>query len=1011
MGGCLAAGFAPASAADLALRIRVGMNDPEPTCWDGSLEVTGASLAAVEGWRFEQADALTGPNSWKFATREVTERKKAGNSKAAATARARRVRIPMNDNGLLIRLAAVRPDSLLHFKTAAGDFDLALRDLSLGRTLELLGGRVEAARVADFEPLAQTFDDEDFPALTIAPDGRWLACWISFKPGLDRHERAKSWTGAPANFDQLAVPTGGDQVWLRSRTPQGAWTAPVPVTEPGRDVFKCCTAVDGSGTAWVAWAERENGVFSVKARGYSPDGKAGAALPISAGPGNHHSPVAITAADGRVWVAWQGADPEGKWFRIFARHQTATGWSEPADVSGSAAGHAWSPELAAGRGSGARIALVWDTYDLGDYDVRAREFALDGTPGPMLTVADSPNYEARPSAAYDAAQHLWVAYEVGGPSWGKDWGACDSQDGIGLYKERQIAVRVLEGSSWKAPQADVTKALRGPVGRQNAKKAAPAASEADQAQPSAAESSRKPGEEAGAGPRQGATVLNNLARLAADGQGRIWLLSRTRDGSFHTPVGGVWMNYASWLNGNQWTGPVLLPHSDNFLYNRPSIAATDSGIAIAHSTDHRQDRVAQWMQSRKGRKAGAAAATPRDPFDNDVYISVLDTAEDSKSPSLAELPAAPPKQPSAATIAERAAVERIRAYRAKVLGTELRILRGEFHRHTELSGDGLGDSALEDMWRYSVDVASMDWVGNGDHDNGGGREYPWWLIQKTTDAYQLPGRFDPLFTYERSVPYPEGHRNVVFAQRGIRTLPRLPISDRDVGMPAPDTQMLYRYLRQFQGICASHTSATDMGTDWRDNDPVVEPFVEIYQGARQNYERPGAPRSPTEGDAIGGWRPKGFVNLALKKGYRLAFESSSDHGSTHISYCLVYAKDPTRQAILDAMKARHTYGATDNIVADLRCQAGSRECIMGDALHTAEAPVFNLKLAGTAPFTKVTLVKDDEEIQVWTPGTEQVELSWTGEKLPQGATSYYYFRGEQANTELVWVSPVWITGE
>jgi hypothetical protein len=50
--------------------------------------------------------------------------------------------------------------------------------------------------------------------------------------------------------------------------------------------------------------------------------------------------------------------------------------------------------------------------------------------------------------------------------------------------------------------------------------------------------------------------------------------------------------------------------------------------------------------------------------------------------------------------------------------------------------------------------------------------------------------------------------------------------------------MLYAYLHQFDGVSASHTSATSMGTDWRDNDPQVEPVVEIYQGMRQNYEIP-----------------------------------------------------------------------------------------------------------------------------------------------------------------------------
>ncbi len=78
--------------------------------------------------------------------------------------------------------------------------------------------------------------------------------------------------------------------------------------------------------------------------------------------------------------------------------------------------------------------------------------------------------------------------------------------------------------------------------------------------------------------------------------------------------------------------------------------------------------------------------------------------------------------------------------------------------------------------------------------------------------------------------------------------------------------MLYSYLRQYDGIVASHTSGTQMGTDWRDNDPVLEPVVEIYQGERQNYEMPGAPRAMAEGNTIAGYRPLGFVSNALWHG-------------------------------------------------------------------------------------------------------------------------------------------------
>ncbi len=80
---------------------------------------------------------------------------------------------------------------------------------------------------------------------------------------------------------------------------------------------------------------------------------------------------------------------------------------------------------------------------------------------------------------------------------------------------------------------------------------------------------------------------------------------------------------------------------------------------------------------------------------------------------------------------------------------------------------------------------------------------------------------------------------------------------------APDTNMLYAYLHQFGGITAAHTSATDQGTDWRNNDASVEPFVEIYQGDRQDYEGlPDSPRTNTSADSISGYEAAG-LSVAL----------------------------------------------------------------------------------------------------------------------------------------------------
>src|SRR5258708_28670768 len=291
----------------------------------------------------------------------------------------------------------------------------------------------------------------------------------------------------------------------------------------------------------------------------------------------------------------------------------------------------------------------------------------------------------------------------------------------------------------------------------------------------------------------------------------------------------------------------------------------------------------------------------------------------------------------------------------------------------------------------------MDLIGCCDHDNGGGREYSWWTAQQTTDMFYMQLKFVPMYSYERSVPYPEGHRNLIFAHRGVRPLPRLPITAADKSGRAPDTQLLYRYLKEFDGIAASHTSGTSMGTDWRDNDPLAEPVVEIYQGDRQNYERPDAPRANSEKDSIGGWRPKGFVDLALEMGYKLAFEASSDHVSTHISYANLFVTEPTRAAVLDAFKKRHIYAATDNILADVRSGAH----MMGDAFSSPTPPSFQVKFEGTGVFSKVTIVKDGAYVYSTDPKSAKVDFTLRDETPQTGTTSYYYVRGEQANGEAV----------
>lgn len=943
------------------------------TVWDGRVEVSGAVLQQIRLWQPDPRNQIQG-NSWQLTTRHEipwnAEQRRRGHQA-----------MPLQDGALLVELANVSPSAQVEFTTEQGNFTVSLQEVPFGVRKTFLGGLVEVARAATTGTILSAPTEDDFPSAAMGSDGKLHVAYVAFTHG-ERFRVREQLDKPPADLGCLAEPPGGDQVLLLTGDGD-RWTGPMPVTAPGQDVFRTAVAVGGAGDVWVFWSANDGGNWDLYARRFQA-GKPGRIIRLTDDAGPDLFPAATTDSQGRVWVAWQGF--RNGQSNIFAARSEGERFGEAMAVC-AAPGNQWTPAVAAA-GDG-RLAVAWDSYENGNYDVFARIWSGGGF-GERITVANSLRAEMRPSIVFDPAGRLWIAYEDSPEKWGKDWGALE-KEGVALYQGRTVAVRVwAEGQLWEPadhPMNAFYPMLRGSQAAGGGQKAA-------------------------------------MPRLCADSSGRIWLAVRSSRLGTRTNVGTTWFEHVAFYQGDRWSNEIVCPGTDNLLDQRAALVpAADGRLLMVLAADNRwatAARLPQWFlrelrESGEKVEQGVVESKWPDAVNNELVMAVIGPLDGSAaSPTLArvDLPAQLPGNPGAEK--ESAEVAAARRARVTIAGKTLRLWRGEFHRHTEISSDGGGDGALMDMWRYGIDAAAMDWIGNGDHDNGGGREYSWWITQKTSDAFHIAGTFTPMFTYERSCNYPDGHRNVLFAQRGVRTLPRLQggMGKAMDELPAeaerpntPDTQMLYRYLAHFDGLCASHTSGTDMGTDWRDNDAKVEPIVEIYQGCRQNYEMPGAPRANTAEYSIGGWRPYGFVSLALMKGHRLGFQASSDHVSTHISYCNVWVEEPTRQAILAAMKARHVYGATDNIVADVRCG----DHFMGDEFTTQDKPRLSVHLIGTAPLARVHVIKDNQYVHTFEPGKQQVRFEWTDLQPAPGKTSYYYVRGEQADGELVWVSPMWIT--
>jgi hypothetical protein len=975
------------TSAQIGVRVLLGVTDETSVNWDGSVTAEGARVTRLDPWRFGKEDELQSDNSWKVSTRPVL----------SFLHLVFKLTPPVGDNGVIVWLSEDNPNAEIKVKTTQGNFAFRLSALPYGKFLYELGGRVAVDRVPANWQLTNSPDEEDYPAAAAGSNGEiWLA-YLQFRHNPNHDKLRAPLTEPSKDFSQFSEPTGGDRLVVKHFA-DNKWSDPIAVTASGGDLYRPAIALDGKGRPWIFWSDNRDkkGIYELRAR-VLENGSPGGEISISKASGSDVFPVATADAQGKVWVAWQGWR-NGK-AAIFAATEQGDEFTAPQAVSTSSANE-WNPAIAAD--SRGRVTVAWDSYRNGSYDIYARTATATSTWDAEIPVAATARYEAYPSIAYDLQGRLWIAYEEGAEGWGKDWGAHIST-GVPLYDARAIRLVGLDPSGRLLdPGVDPGVVLPGIAGFRSDTTTGKQANNTGWEKPDPELWKRRA---PNAHPFPGANPRNSLPRLSVDASGRIWLAFRTNAPLVWGPLGTSWTEYVTSFDGQQWINPIFLFRTDNLLDNRPALVSRGPGdLVVIGSSDSRRE--AELLLKRGWSLKDLMGYGGADPFNNDLYANVIALPPAQSPIAGQDLGAPPPATIIANADSQRADDKAVRDYRVQSGRENLQIVRGEFHRHSEVSMDGGTDGSLLDQWRYVLDAADLDWVGCCDHDNGGGREYSWWITQQLTDIFYAPGKFAPLFSYERSVQYPEGHRNVIFAQRGVRNLPRLnPLSDENATGHAPDTQNFYGYLKKYNGITASHTSGTDMGTDWRDNDPDVEPIVEIYQGMRQNYEIPDGPRTNTAKDSIGGWRPKGFVSDALQKGYKLGFQASSDHISTHQSYANVLVTSDTREALMDAIRKRHIYASTDNIIADVR--SGSH--LMGDVFTTDTPPDFSVKLIGTAPFTKVVIVKDNQSVYTTTPGSRQVEFRWRDYAPEPGKRSYYYVRGEQQNGEIVWASPFWIT--
>ena len=727
-------------------------------------------------------------------------------------------------------------------------------------------------------------------------------------------------------------------------------------------------ASDGKGV-WIAWSELDTQTnrWSLNARRVV-DGELTEAVVLEDASGSAVFADAGSDSKGRVWVAWQSF--RESYSDIFTAFWEAGKWSQPIQVTKDAGGD-WEPRMAF---AGDEALIAFDSARSGQYDIHLARVSADGS-SRVTQLTNSARYDGRVSIAVDG-NSVWLAWESGRERWGKNSRGVDGRAGLNSDKRAEVARYDLSsGELTMAPDANPVLATLNK----------------------------------GKGTNKSAMRAVNRPEIAVAG-GAVWLTCRYF-------VKNHWKVALLRHKDGVWSAPVPLSNSAFGQDRRCQAFAGDQAVWLCRASDNRTNKAAKV---------------------SGVYLSRIATSGDFEVAEIAK-----PKPKAAVKPVERwgdESLERTRQDRHNwtIGGKTYQLYWGDFHRHTDVSNCRTpDDGCIVEQFKYAYDVGKLDFLGSSDHTDIGKiyHPYEWWCNQKLMDVFHAPGFFNSFYVYEREQRWPWGHRNVVFGERGgpIVYIKRafyknspwqktLPVAD---GAGEIDPEELWDLLKRSgkEVTVISHTGATGMGTNW-DNyeaiDNAVENLVEIYQGARVSYEglntpqptvgfpkngklKPDKPGSVKTGKDFG-FHNKGVYQNALKNQYKLGVFASSDHISTHASFGGVYAEEFSRSGLIKGMNQRHGIAATDKIFMEFSCNGQ----MLGSVFESSTKPEISLAVYGTAPLSRVTVVRNEVDYKIFKPEGQNLKEVFTDPE-PVSGENRYYLRVEQEDGNMGWASPIWVT--
>ena len=783
------------------------------------------------------------------------------------------------------------------------------------------------------------------PVFLYDPADRTVAAWLLDEPNAYDASVLSADDGLLVTWLEY-VPGEGDRLCVGGFDGSAFGQRTVVIDKPGECACPTLTR-DGAGRVWLTYEARVDGQWDILIRRRQDDGRFGEPRPISTSRGQDIRHRTAATPDG-LWIVWM-SDRRGQ-FDIMARELRGEDLREVQRVT---------PELPnEEKRSDAQPGPLplpndWDP----DIAINA-----DGQVCVTWDAYDGDSYKVHFATLRDGKWMYGAELATGGPAGrtfeararmaaqgDRFWVAWEQGDeNYGRpYRARR---------GWKDATDTAFDTERGPLHRsrrirfgviQGGRTVVPHRTEMELPMPSLEAARRRPG---GDGKLGTIGAFYEAPRITFDRRGRLWIVYRHQYLPWlgvepHHHVAEPWGIYARCYTADGWSELLRVDVGQGDAGQRLEVAPHGDGVAVVLTTG-RTDR------RKNPPPRGVAVALLR--VDGEAMASTREKVSLSSVPS-----------------AYLTLLRRPRDVEATVGDRKYTMLLGDLHRHTDLSLCFTpSDGSLDDAYRYAMDVAQLDFLGVTDHTHdlvmGEPLSQLWWRCTKEVTRMDLGERFIPVFAYERSRG--ETDHNVLSLQRWFMR---------------PHTYPHEQFWKEIDEntITIGHQPVNSQ--TWRVNDAGRRPLLEIYQGLRDTSAEPQA-------------------NEGLSRGYLLGFIASSDHLSTSASYAGVWATERTREALFAAIKARHTFGATDHIEVLVR----SGNHMMGDVITGRPHDPLTLTARGTAPIVRVEVVLDGEVAARFEPNTPEAELTFPVPNLPAGL-HYAYFRLEQSDGNRAWSSPIW----